>query len=200
MLVAAARETFEECGVLIAVDRDGVPAVVDDRLESDRAALDASEVTFASILERRALRVDDAAIVPFAHWVTPEVEDRRFDTRFFMTAQPEGQQAVYIAGESDRSAWWRPSDALAASAEGRMAMLPPTAATLALLAGHPTAASALAAGAALEVVPILPAPHLEPDGSVSWRLLHDRTRAVLRLGGEPAASETDGVLPRGPES
>jgi len=202
LLVAAARETFEECGVLIAVGADDRAAEVDDALDADRAALDAGEVTFASVLERRGLRVDDASIVPFAHWVTPEVEDRRYDTRFFMTAQPEGQQAVYIAGESDRSAWWRPADALAASAVGRMAMLPPTAATLALLAAHPSAASALAAGAALDVVPILPAPYREADGSVSWHLLHDRTREVLRLGGEPTASETDGVgaAPGGPQS
>jgi 8-oxo-dGTP pyrophosphatase MutT (NUDIX family) len=198
MIVAAARETFEECGVLIAVDAEGATAVVDPGLEADRAALDTGETTFASILERRGLRVDDAAIVPFAHWVTPEVEDRRYDTRFFMTGQPEGQQAVYIAGESDRSAWWRPGDALAASADGRMAMLPPTAATLALLAQHRTTASALAAGATVAVAPILPAPFLEADGSVSWHLLHDRTRALLRPGVEPTASETDGVGPTGP--
>jgi 8-oxo-dGTP pyrophosphatase MutT (NUDIX family) len=202
MLVAAARETFEECGVLLAVDAGGVSTVADAVLEVDRVALVAGEATFAEVLGRRGLRVDDAAIVPFAHWVTPEVEDRRYDTRFFMTAVPPGQDAVYIAGESDRSAWWRPADALAASAEGRMAMLPPTAATLALLAGHPTAASALAAGAAVEVVPLLPAPYLEADGSVSWHLLHDRTRERVTLGGEPTASETDGIgtARRGPES
>jgi 8-oxo-dGTP pyrophosphatase MutT (NUDIX family) len=200
MLVAAARETFEECGVLIAVDAGGATAAVDDDLEVERASLDSGGLSFASILERRGLVVDDAAIVPFSHWVTPEVEDRRYDTRFFMTVQPSGQQAVYIAGESDRSAWWRPADALTASAEGRMAMLPPTAATLTLLASYADAATALAAAATVAVAPILPAPHLEPDGSVSWRLLHDRTREVLRLGGEPTASETDGVAPRRPES
>jgi len=200
MLVAAARETFEECGVLLAVGADGTTATVDDALETDRLALVAGALTFADLLGHRGLRVDDAAIVPFAHWVTPEVEDRRYDTRFFMTSRPTGQEAVYIAGESDRSAWWRPVDALAASAEGRMAMLPPTAATLALLAEHATAASALAAGAEVEVVPLLPAPYLEPDGSVSWHLLHDRTRERVRVGGEPTASETDGVAPRGPES
>jgi len=202
MLVAAARETFEECGVLLAVGADGAPAVVDDELEADRAALDAGELTFAAVLERRALLVDDSAIVPFAHWVTPEVEDRRFDTRFFMAVQPAGQGAAYIAGESDRSAWWRPADALAASAEGRMAMLPPTASTLAFLAGHRNASAALAAGAAVEVAPILPAPYLGRDGTVAWHLLHDRTREVLHLGGEPTASETDGTgaVPQGPES
>jgi hypothetical protein len=81
-----------------------------------------------------------------------------------------------------------------------MAMLPPTAATLAFVDRHATAASALAAGAVAEVVPLLPAPVLEPDGAVSWHLLHDRTRERVRFGGEPTASETDGVAPRGPGS
>ncbi len=200
LVVAAARETFEECGVLLALDEHGATASVDAGLEADRVALVAGEVTFVELLLRRGLRVDDAAIVPFAHWVTPEVEDRRYDTRFFMTAQPTGQSARHVDGEADRSAWWRPSDALAASDEGRLAMLPPTAATLAFLAQHADAASALAAAAEVEVAPILPAPYLDRDGTVSWHLLHDRTREVLRPGGEPAASETDGVAPRRPDS
>ena len=200
LVAAAARETFEECGVLLAVDADGGPASVDDELEAERAALVTGDVTFVDLLVRRGLRVDDAAIVPFAHWVTPEVEDRRYDTRFFITVQPAGQEARYVAGEADRSAWWRPADALAASDEGRMAMLPPTVATLAALARQPDAASALAAAAAVDVAPILPAPYVDADGTVSWHLLHDRTRAVLRPGDEPPASETDGVAPRGPDS
>ncbi len=200
LVVAAARETFEECGVLLAVDEYGATASVDATLEADRVALVAGEVTFVEVLVRRGLRVDDAAIVPFAHWVTPEVEDRRYDTRFFMTVQPAGQEARHVEGEADRSTWWRPADALAASDEGRLAMLPPTVATLALLAQHADAASALAAAAVVDVAPILPAPYLDHDGTVSWHLLHDRTREVLRPGDEPPASETDGVAPRGPDT
>jgi len=192
LLVAAARETFEECGVLLAVDRSGAAPAVDEGLEEERAALDSGHVTFAAILERRGLVVDESAIVPFAHWVTPEVEERRYDTRFFLAAQPAGQEAAYIAGESDRSAWWRPSDALAAAADGGMAMLPPTTATLAWLGEQPTASAAVAAGGRSEVVPLLPAPYLL-EGAVAWRLLHDRTRDVVRVGEEPSASETDGV-------
>lgn len=200
LVVAAARETFEECGVLLAVDDAGATASVDAELESDRVALVAGAFPFAEVLARRGLRVDDAAVVPFAHWVTPEVEDRRYDTRFFMAAQPEGQQARHVEGEADRSSWWRPADALEASAEGRVALLPPTAATLAVLAQQADAASALATAALARVEPILPAPRVEADGSVSWHLLHDRTREVLAAGTEPTASETDGVAPRGPAS
>ncbi len=199
LLVAAARETFEECGVLLAVDRAGSGATFDDDLEADREALVVEQVTFADLLARRGLVVDDDAVVPFAHWVTPEVEDRRYDTRFFMTAVPGGQDARHIGGEADRAAWWQPGAALTAFAEGRMAMLPPTLATLTLLALHDDAASALAAAARVDVVPILPAPYLGADGEVAWHLLHDRTREVLELGAEPAASESDGVRsPTGP--
>lgn len=193
LVVAAARETFEECGVLLATTADGGPAPIDDGLEAARAALVAGAVGFADLLAERGLVIDDAALLPFAHWVTPEVEDRRYDTRFFVTAEPAGQRARHVDGEADRSAWWRPTAALEAYAAGRMAMLPPTRATLGLLAEHDEVASALAAAAAVEVVPLLPAPYLDEDGELAWRLLHERSREVVRPADEPAASETDGV-------
>ena len=193
LLVAAARETFEECGVLLAVGTDGAPAYADDALDLEREALVAGELGFAELLARRGLVVDDAALVPFAHWVTPEVEDRRYDTRFFMTAVPEGQVARHVEGEADRSSWWRPSEALAAYAEGRMAMLPPTLAVMHLLDACPDVSTALQRAAAAEVWPILPAPAVGEDGGIVWRLVNERTRVALVDADEPHASETDGV-------
>lgn len=193
LLAAAARETFEECGVLLALDRSGAPVVVDDELEAERETLVVEGSGFHDLLARRGWVVDDGALVPFAHWVTPEVEDRRYDTRFFMASVPSTQGARHIGGEADRAAWWRPSDALTAYAAGRMAMLPPTVATLTLLADHASAASALAAAARVEVEPLMPAPYLATDGSIGWRMLHERTRETVRSTDEPAGSETDGA-------
>ena len=193
LLVAAARETYEECGVLLAVTHDGAPAVADDDLDSDRLALVAGELSFAEVLARRRLVVDDAALVPFAHWVTPEVEDRRYDTRFFMTAVPSGQRARHVEGEADRSTWWRPAEALSSYAEGSMAMLPPTLAVMNMLAACPDVATALRLAGRADVWPILPAPVLDESGDVVWHLVNARTRAVVAIGEEPPASETDGV-------
>jgi 8-oxo-dGTP pyrophosphatase MutT (NUDIX family) len=193
LLAAAARETFEECGVLLALDRDGRPPAADLVPESVRDDVAEGRRDFAEVLHERGLVVDDAALVAFAHWVTPEVEDRRFDTRFFAAALPEGQSTAHLGGEADRVAWWRPADALAEAAAGRMAMLPPTTATLAVLAGRASAADALAAVAGLAVAPLMPHPFPGGDGEVVWHLVDERTRAVLDGAGQPSASETDGV-------
>jgi 8-oxo-dGTP pyrophosphatase MutT (NUDIX family) len=193
LLAAAARETFEECGVLLALDADGRVPSAELVTDDDRAAVAEGRRTFAEVLAERGLVVDDAALVPFAHWVAPEVEDRRYDTRFFAAALPEGQVAARLGGEADHVAWWRPSQALAECYAGRMAMLPPTIATLDVLARHASAAEALEAVRALPVAPLLPHPFPGEDGEVVWHLVHDRTREVLDAGSQPHASESDGT-------
>lgn len=192
VVAAAARETFEECGVLLAVDEDGRPVLLDDSFDADREELDAGRLLFADLLRSRGLRVDGEALVPFAHWVTPEVEDRRYDTRFLAARLPDGQEATERGGEADRVAWWRPADALASFGRGETAMLPPTIATLAELGRHASVEVALPALLRLPVVPLLPAPFLVDD-RLEWRLVHDRTREVVAEVDEPHASETDGA-------
>jgi 8-oxo-dGTP pyrophosphatase MutT (NUDIX family) len=179
VVVAAARETFEECGVLLAVDAAGRPAVHDDALEGERSALLRDEVSFADVLGRRGLRVDDSALVPFAHWVTPEIENRRFDARFLVAVQPEGQQARHVGGEAERSAWWNPEAALAAYADGTMPMWPPQLAVMRFLTAHATAADAVEAARALDVEPRMPDSYRDDAGSLRVRLVHARTREVL---------------------
>ncbi len=193
LLAAAARETFEECGVLLAVTADGGRVVWDDDLDVERAALAASEIEFADLLARRGLVVDDSALIPFAHWVTPAVEDRRFDTRFFVTSLPEGQEARHLGGEADRVAWWRPSAALAESAAGHLPLLTPTVAALEMLAEHTDVASALAAAALAEFAPLLPQPYVGADGEIAWRLVHARTGVTIDNLEATPPSETDGV-------
>ena len=73
------------------------------------------------------LRVD--LIGAWAHWVTPTFEPRRFDTRFFIAAVPEGQQVGELPGEADRAAWWPIREIWPAVESGTYMMLPPTAVT-----------------------------------------------------------------------
>jgi 8-oxo-dGTP pyrophosphatase MutT (NUDIX family) len=189
LLAAAARETFEECGVLLTAPE---PPDLLDELEAERHELDRGRVAFADVLGRRGLAVDGGAFVPLAHWVTPEVEDRRYDTRFLAAALPERQQARHLGGEADQVGWWRPAAALAEHAAGRLAMLPPTVATLAALAAHDTAAGALAAAAELVVRPVMPRAVVH-GGTLTWQLVDERTGEVLDATDGPAASETDGT-------
>jgi hypothetical protein len=50
-------------------------------------------MTLSEIAAREQLRLALDELAYFAHWVTPEIETRRFDTRFFVAARPPNQDA-----------------------------------------------------------------------------------------------------------
>jgi 8-oxo-dGTP pyrophosphatase MutT (NUDIX family) len=129
LVCAAVRETFEESGVLLAgpsgdelVDDTSTP-----EWEQARCALESRELSLSRLLTDRRLVLRADLLKPWAHWITPTSEPRRFDTRFFMATMPPGQQTRDIAREADHVAWVRPGDALA-DADRRM--VPPTRVTL----------------------------------------------------------------------
>lgn len=157
-LVAAIRETFEECGVLLA--RPDPPSDLQDLRDRD----------FAQMLAAWGGEPDVAALHPFAHWVTPEVESRRYDTRFYAAALPTGQDLADFTTEHQNVGWYHP----AAAAD--LPMLPPTAAVLAELARFTTVADVLAVRR--DPVPIMPHP-IARDGDVDWVLVDARTGAPL---------------------
>jgi 8-oxo-dGTP pyrophosphatase MutT (NUDIX family) len=70
------------------------------------------------------ITVDDLA--PFAHWVTPEIETRRFDTRFFLARMPEGQEAMHDNGEMTALEWLSPREAIARFQRRELLLPPPT--------------------------------------------------------------------------
>lgn len=129
LVCAAARETFEESGVLFAGAADDSDILVDDAsvYREQRAALANNSLSFADFLraEKLVLRAD--LLRPWANWVTPKEErTRRYDTYFFVGAIPDGQRADGENTESDRAFWSTPQAALDEFAEGRSFLLPPT--------------------------------------------------------------------------
>ena len=130
---AAARELFEEAGVLLAgpatsrphgqrrsADVGGRPRARRRRdrrdvsaadWEADRAAVAARELTMTELLARRGLRLRDDLLLPWARWITPEFEPKRFDTWFFVALLPEAQTARDVSGEADRATWISPAAA-----------------------------------------------------------------------------------------
>ena len=123
LAVTAARETFEEAGLLFA-DR----VVPGHRLGPLRRALAAGEIAFGDVLDRLGVAVDAGAMRYFSRWVTPksELATRRFDTRFFVARAPESQVAEADATEVLDGRWVTAASALAARERGELALVFPT--------------------------------------------------------------------------
>jgi 8-oxo-dGTP pyrophosphatase MutT (NUDIX family) len=128
--VAAVRELFEEAGVLLA--RPLTAASV-QRLTADRRELLAGRIMFGDIVRREHLHLALDELAYFAHWVTPEIEIRRFDTRFFIARAPEGQTPIHDAGETTHSEWAEPARAIESCRAGGISLPPPTWTTLQML-------------------------------------------------------------------
>ena len=143
--LAAIRETFEECGVMLASPSAGGA--------STAAAQGAS---FRELLDARDWRTALAALTPFAHWITPPILPKRFDTRFYIVAAPPDQAAAHDGGEAVDSVWIEPARALAEAAEGRRTLVLATRLNLELLGQSASAAEAIAAAAARRIVTVEP--------------------------------------------
>ena len=175
LVCAAVRETFEESGVMLAGTGpdDVVADTTGDDWEADRVALIDRSLSFAAMLDRRGLVLRADLLRPWAHWITPEIEPKRYDTRFFVAALPTGQRTRDVGGEADQVAWVRPKDALAAAEAGEMGMLPPTAFTLSEIAAYDDVAAVLDAGSARDVKPVLPKVVVDDDEQARLLLPHD---------------------------
>ena len=166
LVCAAVRETFEESGVLLAGPSAGT--VVQDTTgadwEADRQALLDRSLSLAELLARRDLILRADLLRPWSRWITPAVERRRFDARFFAAALPAGQRARDVGGEAAAVQWIAPAAALEAGRAGEIQLWLPTAMTLAELAEYPDAAVALQAQR--EVRPLLP--EVVVDQGATW--------------------------------
>lgn len=125
LFAAAARELFEEAGVLLV---DGVTDVAP--YAGWRSKLQEGETTFAELLRSEGLTPSLDRLAYWSHWITPSLEKRRYDTRFFLVCLPEGQTPIHDRKETTEEVWLTASDALAAQARGEVFLPPPTQRTL----------------------------------------------------------------------
>jgi len=181
LVCAAVRETFEESGVLLAGESaDSVVAdTTSDEWEADRHALLDRSVSLAGLLSRRRLVLRADLLRPWSRWITPVVEPRRFDTRFFAAALPAGQRTRDVGGEASEVAWVRPAEALQAGERGEIRLFPPTAVTLSELADCGTMETVLAGPR--QVAPIIPEVQLR-EGAV-WLTVPGLTGHASLPGG-----------------
>jgi 8-oxo-dGTP pyrophosphatase MutT (NUDIX family) len=174
LVCAAVRETFEESGVLLAgMSADDVVAdITGEDWEADRLGLLDRSLSLAEMLDRRGLVLRADLLRPWAHWITPEVEPRRYDTRFFVAALPAGQRTRDVGGEADRVVWMRPRGALDAYDAGEIGLMPPTAFTLMEMSAFDGVTDVLAAGDVRDIQPVLPKIVLTDDDEARILLPH----------------------------
>lgn len=166
--VSAIREAFEECGILLARAAGDVELISGSRLaalEPYRNRLHSGEISIAAFVQQERLRLACDRLVHFAHWVTPEMLPKRFDTHFFLAAAPADHLAVHDGHESVDSVWIRPGDVLEQAAAGKRTVIFPTLRNVEKLAACATVASALAAAASTPVVRVLPWTERRDDGT-----------------------------------
>lgn len=158
LVTAALRELFEETGVLLA---DPLPAV---DLEAARVAVESRELPLAQLLADHGSILQAGALHPWARWVTPAMETRRYDTWFFVAALPDGVEALAVSSEADLAGWVNAQEMLDANARGENRLLPPTIAVLRDLVEGKTVAGVIADAPNRSLEPVHPQVRRGADG------------------------------------
>jgi glyoxylase-like metal-dependent hydrolase (beta-lactamase superfamily II)/8-oxo-dGTP pyrophosphatase MutT (NUDIX family) len=147
-------------------------------------------------LEETGVRLRESDLVPWAHWITPEIEPRRYDTVFFVAALPAAAVASDISGETDHADWDTPQAALAAAERGDISLMPPTVSILLELADVDSVAALMAVARDRVIEPVLPRLVRSGDG---WgyvyprRLIDDSSDIRSILAPNPGAMTLDGT-------
>lgn len=140
--IAAARELFEEVGVLLCCKADGFPIQFKKETEiAYRRLLVNDEISFIQMLKQEGLYFNPENLTYFGHRITPESQTFRFDTRFFLAKLPKGQSAKADMNEVDEILWITPQKALEAYEKGTMLLAEPTVSSLSAIINHQKGAS-----------------------------------------------------------
>jgi 8-oxo-dGTP pyrophosphatase MutT (NUDIX family) len=175
--VAAIREAFEECGVLLARAKGEKSLVSPQRLTqleaAWRAKLVKNEANILDMVEAENLELAADLMLPYSHWLTPTFMKKRFDTWFFIAEAPDDQLAVHDGHESVDSVWISPSEALADLEAKKRTIIYPTRLNLMLLDQSKTVAQALDSSRDRDIKPVLP--WIEENGGRKWLKIGEDT-------------------------
>jgi 8-oxo-dGTP pyrophosphatase MutT (NUDIX family) len=158
LLYCAARETFEETGVLVARDQSGAHATLADQAHwaTSRDEVLAGTLPFDALLTASGLTIALGDLIYFSHWITPESSPIRFDTHFFLTTLPPGQVATHWPGEMADGEWLTPRAGLARYEAGQMPMFPVQVQHLRRFSGFPSLAALLDYARTKSILPVIP--------------------------------------------
>jgi 8-oxo-dGTP pyrophosphatase MutT (NUDIX family) len=183
--VAAVRELFEEAGILLARGPGGEVvgfggAEESARVREYRVALASGAMSMRDLVERERLDLALDRLAWFAHWVTPEIEIKRYDTRFFVASAPAGQHAVHDEHETTHGEWIDPAAAVERCRRDEIALPPPTWTTLRALARFATVDEVFGWAASRPVVRVQPG------------FIKDERVTMLTLPGDPTYPPIEG--------
>jgi 8-oxo-dGTP pyrophosphatase MutT (NUDIX family) len=158
--VGAVRETFEECGILLARAKGSNELVSAARAseieDKHRVALNKGERSFSDILTTEGIVPALDLLVPFAHWITPLGMPKRFDTHFYLAVAPADQLGAHDGHESVDSIWVGPNAAVEGAKSGKFKLVFATERNLIKLGKQNTAAASLAAARKDGIVTVCP--------------------------------------------
>jgi len=161
LYMAAIRETFEEAGILLAYDRQGQLLQfrnpdLNSRYAEARTAVYEKKITLKTLADREEIRFAFDLLMPYAHWITPTFEKKRFNTRFFIARIPAGQIPLHDSVEMTESLWMTPAAALSAYRERKIMLMPPTLKTLEELSPFASTEALFESAAGRRIYPIMP--------------------------------------------
>ena len=168
MMTGAIREAFEECGVLLARATGESNLISGERLtalDPYRDQLNKNEVTLLEFLEREQLKLACDCLQHFAHWVTPPMITKRFDTYFYLVAAPRNHLAVHDGHEPVDSIWISPQGAIAGARDGTYTVIFLTSLNVELLGMNDAVVRAIEMAKARTIVEILPWTEQRVDGT-----------------------------------
>jgi hypothetical protein len=159
--IAAIRETFEEVGILLGGKTTGNFVSFYDknvlkRFNDYRQELNASQITLAEIARKEKILFFPDALIPYAHWITPEFEKKRFNTHFFLAKLPPRQMPVADAAELTESLWVTSLKALEMHRWKEIILMPPTLKTIEELSAFRNINELFSATQKKIIYPILP--------------------------------------------
>lgn len=128
--VAAVRETFEECGVLVATDR---PVISSIDVTAMRREMDGGRLSFIDFVRTHDIKIDLTRLTRFARWLTPPIVPKRFDTFFYLIEMQRGQDVAHDGREAVGNEWIEPEAALRLAESGHRTIVFPTRMNLRLL-------------------------------------------------------------------
>ncbi|MBL4682374.1 MAG: hypothetical protein JKY88_16855 [Pseudomonadales bacterium] len=166
--VGAIREAFEECGILLARTSGQKALISASRLKElaqFREPLAKGKLEIKDFLESESLMLACDQLQHYAHWVTPEMMPKRFDTQFYLAEAPADHLAIHDGYESVDSVWIRPEDALAGNKSGKYTIIFPTRLNIEMLAEASSVKEAFEQAKNRKVVTVKPRFEKREDGN-----------------------------------